>query len=183
MLKTWQLVVQFVSPLEMPWFSIVKIRIRIVEFKKKISWPCLFILNIQGNSMKVSNASHIHNVVHIVEFYWINTGTWSEAIFISLSDQTTELKTIKRKGKQPENMLNSAKMANLIIISTGSVITVVLLTLISCTYRKGCSSVNVNGNNHASQNVQEMDTVYAEISRRRTWKNNHLKLWLFWLFG
>lgn len=75
-------------------------------------------------------------------------------------------KTTKRQGKQQAN--KATKMANLIIISTGAGITVLLLTLISCTYRKGCSLVNVNGNNNDSQNIQEMDTVYAEISRQMT---------------
>lgn len=91
----------------------------------------------------------------------------SEVLVISLSDQTTELKTIKRQGKQPENMNNSAKMTDLIIISTGLVLMVVLLTLISFTYCKRFTSANVNGNNPDFQNIQEMDTVYAEISRRR----------------
>lgn len=103
---------------------------------------------------------------------------WS-IIVISLSDQTTELKTRKRQGKQPESMNNSAKMTILIILSTGVVLTVVLLMLISCTYCKCFTSANVNGNNPDSQNVQEMDTVYAEISRRRIWKNHQVKLWLF----
>lgn len=92
----------------------------------------------------------------------------SEVLVISLSDQTTELKTIKRQGKQPENMNNSAKMTDLIIISTGLVLTVVLLTFISFTYCKRFTSAYVNGNNPDFQNIQEMDTVYAEISRRRT---------------
>lgn len=82
-------------------------------------------------------------------------------------DQTTELKTIKQQGKQPEKMNNSAKMTNLIIISAGVVLTVVLLTLISCTYCKCFTSANISGNNPDSQNVQEMDTVYAEIRSRR----------------
>nr|XP_034306497.1 uncharacterized protein LOC117682615 isoform X2 [Crassostrea gigas] len=83
-------------------------------------------------------------------------------------DQTTERKTIIRQGKQPENMLNPAKKTNLIIISTGVVLTVVLLSFISCTYCKCFTSENLSGNNPESQNVPQMDTVYAEISRRRT---------------
>lgn len=92
---------------------------------------------------------------------------WSEVLVISLSDQITELKTIKRQGKQPEKMNNSAKMTNLIIISTDVALTVVSLTLISCTYCKCFTLANISGNNPNSQNVQEIDIVYAEISSRR----------------
>lgn len=112
-------------------------------------------------------------MLNFIEYIDKNVNTvWSIYLVISLSDQTTELKTIKRQGKQPENMFNSAKIINLIIISTGVVLTVVLLTLISCTYYKGFTSANVNGNNPDCQHVQEMDTVYAEISRRRIWKKS-----------
>lgn len=91
----------------------------------------------------------------------------SEVLVVSLSDQTTEIKTIKRQGKQPEKMNNSAKMTNLIIISAGVVLTVILLTLISCTYCKRFTSSKISGNNPDSQNFQEMDTAFAEISSRR----------------
>lgn len=76
----------------------------------------------------------------------------SEVLVVSLSDQTTEIKTIKRQGKQPEKMNNSAKMTNLIIISAGVVLTVILLTLISCTYCKRFTSSKISGNNPDSQN-------------------------------
>lgn len=85
-------------------------------------------------------------------------------LFIFLSDFAPENKTTKLPEKRPEQMENSAQMIKLIIISTGAVITVVLLIVILLTMRHGFFSANVNVNSHGCENV-EGDTVYSEINR------------------
>lgn len=67
-------------------------------------------------------------------------------------------------SNRPEQMTNSTHMIKLIIISSGAVITVVLLIFILLTMRNGFTSANENVNSHDCEDVQ-VDNVYAEISR------------------
>lgn len=83
-------------------------------------------------------------------------------LFIFLSDGGPENKETKRPGQ----MTNSTQMIKLIIISTGSVITVVLLFFILFTMRIYFTSANVNANSYSFEDVQ-VDNVYAEI---RWWR-------------
>lgn len=76
-----------------------------------------------------------------------------------LSDFVPKNKTTDR----PELMKNSTQMIKLIIISTGSVMTAVLLIAILFTMCKGFSSANVCVNSYGCENVQ-VDNVYSEIS-------------------
>lgn len=76
-----------------------------------------------------------------------------------LSDFVPKNKTTDR----PELMKNSTQMIKLIIISTGSVMTAVLLIAILFTMCKGFSSANVCVNSYGCENVQ-VDNVYSKIS-------------------
>lgn len=80
--------------------------------------------------------------------------------FIFLSDVVPENDISNR----PEQMTNSTHMIKLVIISSGAVITVVLLIFILLTMRNGFTSANINVNSHSCEDVQ-VDNVYAEISR------------------
>lgn len=76
-----------------------------------------------------------------------------------LSDFVPKIKTTER----PQLITNSTQMIKLIIISTGSGITVVILIVILFTICKGFTSANVCVNSHSCENVQ-VDNVYSEIS-------------------
>lgn len=76
-----------------------------------------------------------------------------------LSDFVPKIKTTER----PQLITNSTQMIKLIIISTGSGITVVILIVILFTICKGFTSANVCVNSNSCGNVQ-VDNVYSEIS-------------------
>lgn len=78
-------------------------------------------------------------------------------------DDVQDNKTTKRPENRSEKMTNSRLITKEIIISTGAVITIVLLIVILFTMHNGFTSANENGNCHCCGNVQA-DNDYSEIS-------------------
>nr|XP_034306588.1 cell death abnormality protein 1-like isoform X2 [Crassostrea gigas] len=76
--------------------------------------------------------------------------------------ENTDFVPENKETKRPGEMTNSTQIIKLIIITTGSVITVVLLFFILFTMRIYFTSANVNVNNYSFEDVQ-VDNVYAEI--------------------